>query len=103
MSCSHLTECLLATANHVSSASNVSRLSCICLSHSHANQIQHFPPAVASQQFHASTLPAEVSGGSDGKESACNAGNAGSIPASGKFPGVGNGNPLQYSCLENHR
>ena len=63
---------------------------------SHANQIQHFPPAVASQQFHASTLPTEVSGG---KESACNAGNADSIPASGKFPGVGNGNPLQYSRL----
>ena len=40
-------------------------------------------------------------GGSDGKESACNAGNPGSIPGSGRFPGEGNGNPLQYSCLEN--
>ena len=39
-------------------------------------------------------------GGSDGKESACNAGNPGSIPGSGRFPGEGNGNPLQYSCLE---
>ena len=36
-----------------------------------------------------------------GKESACNAGNLGSIPGSGRSPGVGNGNPLQYSCLEN--
>ena len=36
-----------------------------------------------------------------GKESACNAGDLGSIPGSGKFPGEGNGNPLQYSCLEN--
>ena len=40
-------------------------------------------------------------GGSDGKESACNAGNPGSIPGSGRSPGEGNGNPLQYSCLEN--
>ena len=36
--------------------------------------------------------------GSDGKESACNAGDPGSIPGSGKSPGEGNGNPLQYSC-----
>ena len=35
------------------------------------------------------------------KASACNAGNPGSIPGSGRFPGEGNGNPLQYSCLEN--
>ena len=39
--------------------------------------------------------------GSDGKESACNAGDAGLIPASGRSPGEGNGNPLQYSCLGN--
>ena len=37
----------------------------------------------------------------DCKESACNAGDLGSIPASGRSPGRGNGNPLQYSCLEN--
>ena len=36
-----------------------------------------------------------------GKESACNAGDLGSIPGSGRSPGEGNGNPLQYSCLEN--
>ena len=36
-----------------------------------------------------------------GKESACNAGDLGSIPGSGRFPGEGNGNPLQYPCLEN--
>ena len=35
-----------------------------------------------------------------GKESACNAGDPGSIPGSGRSPGGGNGNPLQYSCLE---
>ena len=36
-----------------------------------------------------------------GKESACNAGDLGSIPRLGRSPGEGNGNPLQYSCLEN--
>ena len=40
-------------------------------------------------------------GGSDGKESACNAGDPGSIPGLGKSPGEGNGNPPQYCCLEN--
>ena len=36
-----------------------------------------------------------------GKASACNAGDLGLIPGSGRSPGEGNGNPLQYSCLEN--
>ena len=40
-------------------------------------------------------------GGSDGKESAHNAGDVGSIPGLGRSPGEGHGNPLQYSCLEN--
>ena len=40
-------------------------------------------------------------GASDGKESAYNAGDLGSIPGSGRSPGEGNGNPLQYPCLEN--
>ena len=40
-------------------------------------------------------------GGSDNKESACNAGDAGSIPGLGGSPGEGNGNPLQCSCLDN--
>ena len=40
-------------------------------------------------------------GGSDGKESACNVGDLGSIPELGRSPGGGLGNPLQYSCLEN--
>ena len=39
--------------------------------------------------------------GSEVKASACNVGDLGSIPGSGRFPGEGNGNPLQYSCLEN--
>ena len=40
-------------------------------------------------------------GGSDGKESACSAGDPDLIPGSGRPPGEGNGNPLQYSCLGN--
>ena len=40
-------------------------------------------------------------GGSDGKESACNAGDPGSIPGWEIYPGERNGNPFQYSCLEN--
>ena len=48
--------------------------------------------------FHCSLgLPRWLSG----KESACNARDPGSIPGSGRSPGEGNGNPLQYSCLEN--
>ena len=40
-------------------------------------------------------------GRSDSKESACSAGELGSIPGLGRSPGGGHGNPLQYSCLEN--
>ena len=43
----------------------------------------------------------DFTGGSDGKASAYNAGDLGLIPGLGKSPGKGNGNPLQYSCLEN--
>ena len=45
--------------------------------------------------------PKSFPGGSDDKESACNAGDPGLNPGSGRSPGEGNGNPLQYSCLEN--
>ena len=41
--------------------------------------------------------------GSDGRESACNEGHLDSIPGSRRSPGEGNGNPLQYSCLENEQ
>ena len=40
-------------------------------------------------------------GGSEVKASACNTEDLDSIPGLGRFPGEGNGNPLQYSCLEN--
>ena len=44
---------------------------------------------------------ADFPGGSDGKASAYSAGDLGSIPGSGRSSGEENGNPLQYSCLEN--
>ena len=50
--------------------------------------------------FHPTTFEG-FPGGSYGKASACNAGDLGSIPGSGRSLGEGNGNPLQYSCLEN--
>ena len=43
----------------------------------------------------------DIPRGSDSKASAYNVGDPGSIPGSGRSPGEGNGNPLQYSCLEN--
>ena len=46
-------------------------------------------------------LPMDFPGGTEGKLSAYNAGDLGSIPGLGRSPGEGNGNPLQYSCLEN--
>ena len=46
-------------------------------------------------------MPLGFPGGSVSKESACNTGDLGSIPRWGRSPGEGNGNPLQYSCLEN--
>ena len=45
--------------------------------------------------------PLRYTYGSDDKASACNVGEPGSIPGSGRSPGEGNGNPLQHSCLEN--
>ena len=48
-----------------------------------------------------STLLMGFPGGSDGKETACNAGDPGSIPGLGRSSGKGNGNPLQYSFLGN--
>ena len=47
------------------------------------------------------TFTVHFPGGSEVEASACNAGDLGSIPGSGRSPGEGNGNPLQYSCLEN--
>ena len=52
------------------------------------------------EQVIAEKLEEGFPGGSDGKESSSNAGDAGSVPGSGRSPGDGNGYPLQYSCLE---
>ena len=48
-------------------------------------------------------LNKNFTGGSGSKESACNAGDLGSIPGLGRSPGEGNGYPLQYSGLENSK
>ena len=52
-------------------------------------------------RFHRSIVISLWADGSDGKESACNAGDLGVILGLGRSPGEGNGYPLQYSCLEN--
>ena len=52
-------------------------------------------------KIHMSKLAQPNKSVSNGKESACNAGDLDSIPGSGRSPSEGNGNPLQYSCLEN--
>ena len=52
-------------------------------------------------QFKRSFFDVGFLGNSDSRESACNAGDPGSIPESGRSPGDGSGNPLQHSCLEN--
>ena len=68
---------------------------------SEAKTVTHFKIPVISQSF--GRVPIKMGGfpgGSDGKASACNAGDPGLIPGSGRSPGEGNGNPLQYSCLE---
>ena len=56
---------------------------------------------MASQVNSTKNLEKGFSHSSIGKESACNSGEPGSIPGSGRSPGEGNGNPLQYSCLKN--
>ena len=56
--------------------------------------------AVINYEIHW-TIPLDFPGGSDDKASAYNAGDPGLVPGLGRTPGEGNGNPLQYSCLEN--
>ena len=63
----------------------------------HVIEIAHICIAPCNYNVLYTHLP----GGSDSKESACNAGDPGSIPGSGRSPGEGNDNPVQYSCLGN--
>ena len=57
---------------------------------------EHYASASPGSRFYV-----QVRKGSEVKAFACNAGDLGLIPGSGRSPGEGNGNPLQYSCLEN--
>ena len=57
--------------------------------------------AMKSKDAYSLVLYLGFPGGSEVKASACNAGELGLIPGSGRSPGEGNGNPLQYSCLKN--
>ena len=59
--------------------------------------LTHFSKATSHSFF----IFRDFLGGSDGKASAYNAGDLGSIPGLGRSSGEGNGNPLQYSCLKN--
>ena len=74
----------------------------------HSESVESSPPdcrefldSESETLMHLGTSFGGFPGGSDGKESACNAGDLGSIPGSGRTPGGGHGNPLQYPCLEN--
>ena len=66
-----------------------------------ARSIQQEKPHLLNKWFLENHLG--FSGGSNGEESTCNAGDPGLIPRLGKFSGEGNGYPLQYSCLENSK
>ena len=63
--------------------------------------IFQIPKLVHAFDYNSPCPQLDFPGGSDGKESARNAEDKGLIPGWGKSPGEGNGNPLQYSCLEN--
>ena len=67
----------------------------------HQNQEETGIPGVHSPTPHIFNLFSKFPCSSVGKESACNAGDLISIPGSWRSPGEGNGNPFQYSCLEN--
>ena len=67
----------------------------------HHNSAQIPPPLWRCLYFLTTAILKLNYGGSDGKESACNAGDLGLIPGWGRCPGEGTGNALQYSCLGN--
>ena len=67
-----------------------------------SSRLQPLPPVSPEDTVKAGCWPQRGEGPIKGsKESACNVGDLGLIPGSGRFPGGGNGNPLQDSCLEN--
>ena len=67
----------------------------------HASTEKNIQPSFCKALWEKLGFPiVDFLGGSDGKESSCNAGDPGSIPGSARSSGEGNGYPLQYSCLE---
>ena len=80
---------------HMVEWSSSSCLQRILLVSSHGRRVSE----LCGNLFYKGTNP--IPGGSNGKELTCDAGNLGLISGLGKSPGEGNGNPLQYSCLEN--
>ena len=67
----------------------------------HLSEYHHSESGCESQGRNRARWPLPGPTGSEGEESACNAGDLGLMPGLGKSPGEGKGNPLQYSCLEN--
>ena len=67
----------------------------------HYQKIYSIKPEIFREMVTYSITYTELPGGSDGKASACSAGDPGLIPGLGRSHEEGNGNPLQYSCLEN--
>ena len=67
----------------------------------YCRQILYHLSQQGSPKIYYKAIIKSVPGVLEGKESACNAGDLGLIPGLGRSPGEGNGNPLQYSCLEN--
>ena len=68
---------------------------------SHVINLLNFEEALKMKQKSRKIIQGSFPGGSDSKESACNAGDLGSLPGWGRSPGEGDGNSLCYSCLEN--
>ena len=66
-----------------------------------ASSITSAQASICFDKIHTFSGYKDFPGGSEGKASAYNAGDPGSIPVLGRSSGEGNGNPLQYSCLEN--
>ena len=82
---------------YVESSLNPRDKSHMIIVNSQLNMLKNWFVSILLRLLHLCLFP----GGSEVKASTCNIGDVGSIPGSGRSPGEGNGNPLQYSCLEN--
>ena len=72
-----------------------------CRTERSSGQVSHNTEQISETDKPNSVCQFRITGGSEAKASASNAGDLGLIPGWGRSPGEGNGNPLQYSCLEN--